>query len=102
MRLIGERDGVLERDLEVRHDLVHPVQIAPPHLDDLPAELAQATLSAEVIVAIDGRIVVLDALTLDAHLQLDVGEVEPRDQRLIGGAASAGSRRAIQDVVRWK
>jgi hypothetical protein len=55
-------------------------EICPPDLDDLPAELSQLPRPLRVANSIAGRTMPLDALALDADLQLDMGQIEFGEQ----------------------
>ncbi len=77
---------------ELLEDLVEPIEVGPPHLDDLPAQCPEPTPSAR-IVRLRGRGgVPAPALALHADEQVGDGEIESRQ-----GVTSAVEHRVFVD-----
>ena len=75
-----DSSGSASRYSELGDDAVGVLQVAPPDVDDLPAELRGASLAPGVAVLRRRRGVPLPALALDADLAGRVGEVELGEQ----------------------
>ena len=93
---------------QLADDAVGVAEVAPPDVDDLPAELAQRAAPAGVAVLRRRRGVPLPALALDADAAGGVGEVELGEQdaalvadRVLVDEADAGPRRARRLASRW-